>query len=191
MRAHAPAFALVLLAALPAAHAEKADREKDIQILADSGTGDDGKGEIVYEGNVVITQGTLRVTAARVVLRQDGEGLKSMVATGTPVTFRQKRDKVDDWVEGEAKRAEFDERTELLKLLQGARLKSAQGEVTGEVITYDRGRDFFQVTGGKPVGDAAPSRVKATIVPQKKGAAPPKPDAPVDLKPDKGPGTGG
>jgi lipopolysaccharide export system protein LptA len=129
------------------------------------------------------------------VVREDPQGYRTYIATGAPVTFRQKRDKVDDWIEGSAERAEFDDRNDLLKLFNGARLKSSQGELVGDYISYDRGKEFFQVTGAAPGAAATGSRVKATIIPQKKGAdgkpleAPAAP--PVTLKPDKGPGTDG
>lgn len=188
------ALLLAALAIAPAALAEKADREKEIQVLADRLTADDTKREAVYEGNVVVTQGTLRVAAARIVVREDAEGYRSFVATGAPVTFRQKRDNAEDWVEGEAQRAEFDDRSDVLKLLAQARLKSAQGEITGDFISYDRGKEFFEVTGAAPGAPASPgSRVKATIVPQKKGAegkeGAPAAQPPVTLRPDKAPGT--
>ena len=181
-------------AAATVAHAEKADREKEIQVLADRLSADDAKKEAVYEGNVIITQGSMRITSARIVVREDPQGYRTYVATGAPVTFRQKRDKVDDWIEGFAERAEFDDRNDLLKLFNGARLKSSQGELNGDFISYDRGKEFFEVTGAPP-GSAAPgSRVKATIIPQKRGAdgkAAPAPQAPpVTLKTDKAPGTG-
>ena len=177
------------------AHAEKADREKEIQVLADRLSADDAKKEAVYDGNVIITQGTMRITSARIVVREDPEGYRTYIATGAPVTFRQKRDKVDDWIEGSAERAEFDDRNDLLKLFNGAKLKSSQGELTGDFISYDRGKEFFQVTGAAPGAPATGARVKATIIPQKKGAdgkpaeAPAAP--PVTLKPDKGPGADG
>lgn len=177
-RALAAALATVAVAVVPLARAEKADREKEIQVLADRLTADEAKREAVYDGNVIITQGTLRITAARITVREDTEGYRTYVATGSPVTFRQKRDKVDEWVDGEAKRAEFDDRTELLKLFEAARLKSPQGELTGDFISYDRGKEFVEVTGApgaKP--GAPPSRVKATIAPPKKdpdGATPRK-----------------
>ena len=182
-------------AAAGAAHAEKADREKEIQVLADRLSADDAKKEAVYEGNVIITQGSMRITSARIVVREDPQGYRTYVATGAPVTFRQKRDKVDDWIEGFAQRAEFDDRNDLLKLFHGARLKSSQGELNGDFISYDRGKEFFEVTGGAPGTAPAPgSRVKATIIPQKKGAdgkAAPAPQAPpVTLRTDKAPGTG-
>lgn len=178
------ALALLALAlsASPVAKAEKADREKEIQVLADRLTADEAKREAIYDGNVIITQGTLRITAARITVREDAEGYRTYIATGSPVTFRQKRDKVDEWVDGEAKRAEFDDRTELLKLFEAARLKSPQGELTGDFISYDRGKEFVEVTGAPGTQPGAPpSRVKATIIPPKKdadGGTAPKKGAP-------------
>jgi lipopolysaccharide export system protein LptA len=182
-----PFVLATLLAA--AAHAEKADREKEIQVLADRLVADETKQEAVYEGNVVVTQGTLRITASRIVVREDREGYRTFIANGAPVTFRQKRDKLDDWIEGSALRAEFDDRSELLRLFSGAKLKSAQGELTGDFISYDRGKELFQVTGAAPGAVPSPeARVKATIVPQRKAETPgkdaPKPAEPVMLKPE-------
>lgn len=179
------------IAAAPAARAEKADREKEIQVLADRLTADDARKEAVYEGNVVITQGTMRITSERIVVREDPQGFRRYVATGSPVTFRQKREKDGDWIDGSAGRVEFDDRDDLLKLYSDARLRNSQGELAGDFISYDRARDFFEVTGAAPGSPAAPgSRVKAIIIPQKRGeprdAAPPR-DAPaLTLKPDKG-----
>lgn len=155
----------------------------------------DSKKEAVYEGNVIVTQGTMRITSARIVVREDAEGYRKYVATGDPVTFRQKRDKVDDWIDGSAQRAEFDDRNDQLRLFNGARLRSSQGELAGDYISYDRAKEFFEVTGAAPgaPAPAASSRVKATIIPQKKGAdgkaAPASAQPPVSLKPDPGPGT--
>ncbi|MGE0356789.1 MAG: lipopolysaccharide transport periplasmic protein LptA [Burkholderiales bacterium] len=197
MRTTAPRRTAALLATLlaaalwapAAARGERADREKEIQVLADRLTADDAKKEAVYEGNVVVTQGTMRITSARILVREDPQGYRTYIATGSPVTFRQKREKEDDWIQGKAERAEFDDRNDLLKLYNGATLTSSQGELSGDYISYDRGKDFFQVTGAAP--GAAPgegSRVKATIIPQKRGAdgkpaaAPAAP--PVTLRPD-------
>jgi lipopolysaccharide export system protein LptA len=189
--------ATVIAAALGApapVRAEKADREKEIHILADRLTADDAKREAVYDGNVVITQGTMRITSAKIVVREDAQGYRTYIATGTPVTFREKRDNADDWIDGVAERAEFDDRSDTLRLYNNARLKSNQGELTGDFISYDRAKQFFQAMGAPPgVSEANPSRVKATIVPQKKGPdgkpAAPVPGPPLSLKPDAAPAT--
>lgn len=186
----APLAGAIAFAAASVAHAEKADREKEIQVLADRLSADDAKKEALYEGNVVVTQGTMRITSSRIVVREDPDGFRSFVATGSPVTFRQKRDAGDDWIDGSAQRAEFDTRNDLLRLYNGARLRSAQGELTGDFISYDRGKEFFEVTGAAPGAPAAGSRVKAIIIPQKRAtdarrATPPE-APPVALTPDKG-----
>jgi lipopolysaccharide export system protein LptA len=189
MRTRPILLVLAALAALPAA-AEKADREKEIVIGADRSVGDDANHTLTLEGNVVVTQGTMRMTAAKVVVREDAQRNKIYVATGAPVTFRQKRDNVDEYIEGFAQRAEFDERNDMLKLFNNARVKSNLNEITGEYISYDMRRELAEVTGAPP-GQAAPpnSRVKVIIVPAKKEpgkaeAAPRREEAPLRLKPD-------
>ena len=194
MRTPAPfaaaALAFLACAAPWPAAAEKADREKPVNVGADTLTADDRNRTSTFDGNVVVTQGTLRITAARVTVREDAQGYKTYVATGAPVTFRQKRDQAEDWVEGWAERAEFDDRTDMLRLHNRARLKSAQGEIAGDLITYDMGKELFQVTGAPGAEPSAASRVKATLLPTKKGA-PEKPAPPVKLKPDAGPAAAG
>ncbi len=199
-----PLLILALALALPAAHAERADRDKEIVVNADKLTADDANHTSVFEGNVIITQGTMRMTANRVTVREDTLRHKFYVAYGAPVTFRQKRDNVDEYVEGYAQRAEFDDLNDIVKLYENARVKSNQNEITGNFISYDVSRELAQVTGAPPGTQAPPnSRIKMTIIPAKKadepgkapakGAAPatppPAPPPPVTLKSDTDPGT--
>jgi lipopolysaccharide export system protein LptA len=178
----------VALGCAPAARAERADREKEIVIGADRLTADDANRTSTFDGNVVVTQGTMRITAAKVLVREDAERFKNYVATGSPVTFRQKRDKVDEWIEGFADRAEFDDRNDVLKLFNRARVKSNQNELTGDFISCDMRRDLCEVSGAPP-GKAPPpdSRVKVIILPPKKSPAKDElPREPLPLKPDAG-----
>ena len=183
-------FGLALaLAALPVA-AESGDREKEIVVGADRLTADDANRTSTFDGNVVVTQGTMRMTAGKVVVKEDPQRHKFYVASGSPVTFRQKRDKVEEWVEGYAQRAEFDDRDDVLKLYGGARVKSNQNEITGDFISYDMKREVAEVSGAPP-GKTAPanSRVKVIIMPPKKGEEASKKAAPaLDLKADPGKG---
>ena len=173
-----PLACLLACLAMPAAFAEKADREKEIVTNADKFSGDDATHTITLDGNVVLTQGTMRITAARVIIREDAQRFKHYTATGSPVTFRQKRDNVDEWVEGFALRAEFDEKSDMLKLFDNARVKSSQNEIIGQFISYDMTKQVAEVLGAPP-GQKPPegSRVKVIIVPAKKEdaakAAPP------------------
>ena len=158
-----------LACACASALAERSDREKEIIVNADRLTADDANRTSTFDGNVVISQGTMRITAAKVTVKEDAERHKYYVASGSPVTFRQKRDKVDEWVEGFAQRAEFDDRSEVLKLFNNARVKSEASEITGDFISYDMRNALTSVQGAAP-GKApdAGSRVKMVILPPRK-----------------------
>ena len=178
---------ILAIAALgaPGAAAERSDREKEIVVGADRLVADDANRTSTFEGNVVVTQGTMRITAAKVTVKEDRDRHKYYVASGSPVTFRQKRDKVDEWVEGMAQRAEFDDRNDVLRLYDNARVRSNQNEITGDFISYDMRRELAEVSGAPP-GQApkGDSRVKVIIMPPKKAADGKNP--PVQLKPDAG-----
>jgi lipopolysaccharide export system protein LptA len=188
MRRAAAFTILVCLAGVAAA--ERSDREKEIVVNADRLTADDANRTSMFEGNVVVTQGTMRMTAAKVTVREDPERNKVYTANGAPVTFRQKRDKVEEWVEGFAERAEFDDRNDVLKLYSRARVKSNQNELAGDFISYDMKREVAEVSGAPP-GAAPPpnSRVKVIIMPPKKAPEPEeKKNPPLGLKADPGKG---
>ena len=140
-------LAAALAAALPAA-ADKSDREKEINVGADLLTADDKARTSVFEGNVVVTQGTMRITAAQ----GHGEGgpgalqvlRRHRLAGHLPPEARQGR----RLHRGLGRRAPSSTTaTTMLKLFDKARLKSVQGEITGDVITYDMNRELFEVSG--------------------------------------------
>jgi lipopolysaccharide export system protein LptA len=158
------AFLLVLFAS--AALAEQADSTKPTQIEANKMSADDARRTNIFEGNVVVTRGTLRIQADRIVVRQDKDGNQSATATGNPVRFRQRQDpkppeKEGAWMEGEAKRIELDDKAGRVELFDSARVNRGGDEVTGDYILVDQKSDFFTVTPGKGEG-----RVRATIQPK-------------------------
>lgn len=169
-----PALALGLLVCY-GAHAEKADREKPVNLEADKVTVDDAKKLHIFEGNVHLTQGTLTILADKLVVSQDAEGFQKGIATsynGRLARFRQKQEGKDEWVDGEAERIEHNARTEQTDLYEQAWVRSGRDEVRGKHITYDALTEQYQVTSGG--GKNAPNggRVTAIIQPKNKGAAP-------------------
>lgn len=179
VRAECRLFALLALLVLPwPAAAERADRDKPIQIEADRLKVDDVRKISVYEGHVVLTQGTLMITAQRIDIRQDEQGMTSGEAQGKPAYFRQRMDpkpgaKADapgEYVEGWAERIEYDGRGDKLRLIGQARLLRGEDELRGNLITYDGVTGHYQAQGG--IG-GAPGRVRAVIRP--KGTAADKP----------------
>ncbi|MCP1289470.1 MULTISPECIES: lipopolysaccharide transport periplasmic protein LptA [unclassified Chromobacterium] len=157
------------LAAASVAHAEQADRTKPMEITSDNGcTMDQIKGVSTCEGNVVIIQGTLRLNADKVVATQDKQGNQTLVATGRIVTFRQKMDGKNEWVEGQSSRLDYSSAANLAVLTGNARVKREGDLVVGNVITYNTQNETYQVTGGTATG---PNKGRVTVILQPKNTA--------------------
>lgn len=181
------AFAWVALSLLaPAALAERADREKPINLEADTMEVNDATKVSVYQGNVRLTQGTLLILADKLVVTQDAEGFSSGTAYGNPASFRQKRDGVDEYIEGYGQRIEYDGKQDKLELFTNARVKRGQDEVRGSYISYDGRTEFFQVKSGKEAapGAAPKGRVRAVIQPKPKNPASAPSGDGIRLRPD-------
>jgi len=174
---------LVLVAVALPSRAERADNEQPVRIESDRMTLDDSKKVAVFEGRVILHQGTRTLMADKLTVRQDDRGFQRGVAEGKPATYREKREGVDEWIDGEADRIEYDSRAERVELFNSARLTRDKDEVRGNYIVYDIGSEFFRVQGAAdnaaaPSGD---SRVRVVIQPKGgNGAAPkaPPPTAP-------------
>lgn len=161
---------LLLALAAFAARAEQADREKPINLEADTMDVNDATKLSVYQGNVRLTQGTLLILADKLVVKQDDEGFSTGTAHGNPASFRQKREASDEYIEGWAQRIEYDGQRDKVQLFVNARVKRGQDEVRGSYIAYDGKTEFFQVKGGKEaVTETNPKgRVRAVIQPKSK-----------------------
>jgi lipopolysaccharide export system protein LptA len=183
--------AAALVAISFAAHAEKADREKPINLEADRISMDDVKKVQVFEGNVVLNQGTLQIRTSRLVVTQDTDGFQKGVATGGAnglARFRQKRDARDEYIEGESERIEHDARNEKTEFFVRAWVRSGLDEVKGQYISYDALTEKYLVTNGagetKTATGTAQARVRAIIQPKGKNAVPDeKKGEPLTLKP--------
>ena len=148
--------------------AASSDREKPLNIEADSLTVNDITKVGTYTGNVVATQGTMMMQADKLVVPQRGNGLKTVTAYGNPVKFREKEENSDQYVEAYAAQAHYDDATGELTLTGNAFLRRGGDQVQGNIVTYNTRTEFFKVVGApnKPSG-----RVRMVIMPRKQGGA--------------------
>jgi lipopolysaccharide export system protein LptA len=170
---------------LPAS-AERADRDKPVNLEADRVDLDDAKKEAVFIGTVTLTQGTLTIKADKIIVKQDAEGFQYGIAYGTPAHFRQKREAFDEFIEGFSERLEYDGKADKVQLFTNARIQHGGDEVRGDYISYNAVTEFFQVIGGgKAVGNSGnpQGRVHAIIQPKPKLGAPATLPGSVELKP--------
>jgi lipopolysaccharide export system protein LptA len=195
-----PPLFLLLLALCAAfavpAWAEKADRKKDMLFEADSLRHDEVKQVSTFIGNVVMTRGTILVRAARIDSRVSPDGHPMAVITGTPdkpAFFRQKRDAVDEFIEVESERIDYDGSADVVKFTGKAQLRRLRGavladEISGAVIVYENLTDKFSVDGSNVAPGSAPvpgGRVRAMLAPKPEAAesAPSAPKKPAQPSP--------
>jgi lipopolysaccharide export system protein LptA len=186
---HSLLLALALLSCTTPAHAERADRNKPLHLESDQVNIDSTNQISTFTGNVVLTQGTLVIRGNKIVVTQDKNGYKHGTATGNLANFRQKRDGLDEYVEGYGDRIEYDTGSEIMEIFGHARVKRGQDDVRGEHITYNSKTETFQVSSvaTQPVPTPGKEqRVRAVIQPKDKAApatAPPRKE-PLSITPD-------
>ncbi len=173
-----PLFLVCCLAVLSGAPvlAENADRDKPMNAEADALRYDDLKQTSVFTGNVVITKGSTIIRGARVDVKQDPEGYQQAVVVAAPgklAYYRKKRDGLDEFIEGEGERIEYDSRQDVVKFTRSAVLRRYTGavladETTGSSINYDNKTDVFTVDGGAQNRTATnpTGRIRALLSPR-------------------------
>ncbi len=182
------ALCAALMGAAPGANAEKADRSKPLTIEADQpGTVDLQKQIVVFGGNVVLAQGTMAIRAERLEVRERPDGHRAATALGAgaqQASFRQKRDGVDETIEGRADRIEYDSRGDVVRFVGNAQVRRLRGatpadEISGSAITYDNGNETFSVQGAASTAGAGSAagasggRVRVVITPRPEPAVAP------------------
>lgn len=150
-------------------------RDRDVPLQFDAGQMKiDGKRKVrLLTGNVQLTRGTFWLASQQVELRETAQGSDFAIATsgsGQQAHFKQKREGLDEIIDGQADRIEYDARTEIVRLIGNAMLKRLRGDevteqVTGQTIIYEHGKETFEVQGG-----SGGARVKGVVTPQPKSA---------------------
>ena len=158
--------------------AEKADRSLPMEVLSDgkqAATVDLARKVTVVTGHVTITQGTLLIKADRVEVREIEPGRFTASARGAGdqvASFRQKRDRVDEFVEGEADRIDYDGAAEKVHFIGDAHLRVLRGgvptdEASASTIVYDQRADTIVFEGGgKATPGVAEGRARLVFVPR-------------------------
>jgi lipopolysaccharide export system protein LptA len=166
--------------------AERADRDKPLQLEASRISIDDAKKIQILEGDVIVIKGTMMLRADRVVITEDQYGFQKGVAFGGKdglARIRQKREGKDEYSEGEAERIEYNTNSEVAEFFNRAWVRSGEDQVKGDYIWYDGISEKYLVTAGQNRDPKAPpARVRAIIQPKNKANQPAASDPRLDLK---------
>lgn len=172
---------LALLLTAPLIRAERADRDKPMNVESDRLDHDDLRLISIFQGRVVLTKGTLILKGDRIEVREDPQGFQYgqvVPKAGEKAFYRQKREGVNEWIEGEADRIEYDGKADVVTLIRQARLRRYLGtqlndEFTGDRIVYENPKDQFSIQSANPSSNDAKSgsspsnRVRAVLTPKR------------------------
>lgn len=181
-----PAAGLALCAGLFAAASARAlpeDRQQPVNLVADRAELNQNTGVAVYEGNVVVTQGTMRLTGDKVIVYTKNGEFERMESFGKPTTFKQKPAADKEEMFGEALRLDYSATTGVVVATTKAKVTQAKDVFTGDRIEYDVNKDIVRAQG-KPN-----ERVQIILQPRPENgtapAAPAKPQAGTPAQPKK------
>ncbi len=160
---------LTLLVCLPLASiALESDVDKPIEVEADSvqideGT-DKGNSKSIYKGNVVLIQGSIRLTADKVTVIQNANKSDQIQAVGNPVRITQDSQNGKKPIKGHSSRMEYFVDSDMLYLIGNAVLTQDKDTFKSDRIAYDRKQSLIK--GGASA--QGKHRVRVTIKSKKK-----------------------
>lgn len=160
---------------LTTAQAETGDREKPLEITADTFHGDEVTQLAIYTGNVEVHQGTMEILGDKLTLRVLPSGYRVITVEGKPVKMKQRSDpktpKVDEWMHATSLQAVYDESKDTVTLLDNAKLDRSENglikdSAQGMKIVYNLRTARSYVEGGVVEGRKA--RVTTILSPRNK-----------------------
>lgn len=163
-------FGLSLLLSSTCVFALPSDRDQPIRVQADSAELDDAKGVAVYRGDVVITQGTLKITGDTVTITQNGNGdIDVFTSVGKPAYYEQQPTENKPLVKAYGLTIQYFAANERIVLIDQAKVVQEGNTFEGEKIVYDTRRQI--VNAGRATGSNVSTprpRIDMVIQPRKK-----------------------
>lgn len=157
----------LMVFASPLTWALDSDRNQPLEINADSAEMNEGEGFSIYSGNVVITQGSIKIEASTIKITFDDNGVKTMLATEEVdglaymrQQFEPNEDGENDLMEAWGKSINYQVTNEYLTLLGNAKLIQRGNQFSGEKILFDIPKDNVKASGGED------KRVKMIFLPK-------------------------
>ena len=165
---------LFLPMALPmTAQALPDDQDQAVDLEADAADIDEKRGVSVYRGNVLYTQGSIRMSAATMTIHAPGGDLSKVVLEGGPARYSWQPSKGASRVKAKGKTIEYNIAKDQVVVLGDGEVVQGGDTFRSDRIVYDMNGDRVKAggavkAGGKKKGEKSRSRVKMTFQPKAK-----------------------
>ena len=146
-----PTISFIMIGALShAAYALDSDRDQPVNLEADHATYNQQTGVTVYSGNVIITQGTIRIQADNVVANLDASrSIKDVTAVGKPAKFQQKISPEKGIAYGEGDQVFYDAALSQITLTGHAKINQDGSSFNGNTLRYGMKQGDIEGSGNK------------------------------------------
>lgn len=147
---HTPSKLFLLVMGLSSAlsYALPEDRDQRINIAADQASFNQKTGLATYKGNIVITQGSVKIRADELILTTDGKGnVKTAVAKGKPAHFEQQPNPDKGIATAEATEVSYNAQDGIIVLKGQAKLQQDGSNFQGVSISYNLDRGEIEAAG--------------------------------------------
>jgi len=139
------------------------DRYQLINGAADNLVINQKSGLATYTGSVTIQQGSLKITADKIVIHTLADGsTDKIIATGTPARFEQQPQADQSVIKANASSITYTPKDERLLLIENASISQNGDTMKGPQIDYDLAGEVMKAMGGANSG----SRVEFVIAPR-------------------------
>lgn len=158
----------LLLLSQPGFAAPVAPREKPIEIESNSADLDKKSGVSVYRGDVVMTQGSTRITGDTITIYTAQDEVTKVVAEGKKnrAYFEELQPNEQGLLQAWANTINYDLKAEQINLLKNAELKQKGDTFKGETIEYNISQQT--VNARSETGEGSTNRVQMVIHPKQK-----------------------
>lgn len=158
--------AVTMLGCSMAVLALPSDRNQPLSLVADRATFNEKTGITTYTGNVIISQGTMRLQADSIVANLDAQRELSLItASGQPARFQQQLDANKGLAKGQAQKIIYNAATGILSLSGNAFLEQNGASIRGASLKYSMNKGDIEATGSG--ANSKSGRVEIIIPPSK------------------------
>jgi len=153
-----------------AAWAKSTDKDAPVHIEANQLEMRERDSVSIYQGNVKITKGSLKITGEKIIIKNKNGNLHQITIDGEPATFFQIND-LGEKIEAQSYNMNYLAKTGMLELRKKALLVKNNNKFSSEHIIYNTLEDIVKAGNGFTKGSSYPSaehtpRVKITLQPE-------------------------
>ncbi|MGK0500362.1 MAG: lipopolysaccharide export system protein LptA [Oceanicoccus sp.] len=103
---------------------------------------------IEYFGNVVMTQGSLKITGDHIIINSKQRQVTKIIATGQPAVFEQQSDPAKSPIRASANKLNYKLKTDTVILTKNASIVQDGTTVSGDRIEYNIAAEQVKAEGG-------------------------------------------